>query len=818
MQLSNIPGKLVLPFANAGGKSTIPVASQIGITAGAASLTDGFPPLTRTPIAAGGVPPSGLDMNGILYEMSAIIRWANAGGGYPFDGTFAADTNVGGYPKGARIMRSDGQGYWFNTTDNNVTDPNDAGAVAAGWVPDFSTGVTAVTMTGSSVTLTPLQYGKRVIAITGALTANLNLIFPNIADNWVILNGTTGGYTITAKTAAGTGAPLGAVTPIFGDGNSIYAANSDSVQVVGSVAKLRTIAPNASRIMKTSGYYVAGDNGNGNYCARTGAAPGTYVDTGGTVIVPTGGDGSTAWLLFQTEMVSVRQFGAKGDWNLTTSTGSDDSTPFLNAVAWARTNRRTVAVPGVTPGYAYSVDSTLDLTNGGFFGACLLGENPEASKIITGVSGTTPLVLMTGGSGSATNSAVRNLKLIPKVAGQGVALKINGNDFGQIDNIHADNFNYGIHLYNGVGAGTFTELSQIDRIWVNNCNSNIKIEVGAGDESFHGTTITNVFMNVGAGQIGLDIGAGAYVYNSHLQIHFWGGSSATYIKNLGDCEQNQVEFTYEGTGKIDNQGRFHADGWLTGIGVKQDVSTSYPGTGSGFMLDNYFTPRTPTNANLIALGVTSIAAMSKNSATVNGLYPAIVRLTGPNVEAVGIDVYGAGTPTNGLALMGSNFQDDAANATIFHLLGKSAWTTFNDNLPIVVNGQPSTQFQLNSAGLHSGRMGRDVPGAISANAGISQIITVTGANYASGDIGEMLFFRIIGANFEWRGLFTCNHSGYGGAGSITQLATFFTINDTGGGCVYPSGFAINSSGQFTFNVTTDRALTFGVKNIGISSY
>lgn len=111
MQLTNTPAKLVLPFANAGAKNTIPTASQIGITAGAASLVDGFPPLTRTPIAAGGVPPSGLDMNGILFELSAILRWANAGGGYAFDGTFAADSNVGGYPKGARIMRSDGQGY-----------------------------------------------------------------------------------------------------------------------------------------------------------------------------------------------------------------------------------------------------------------------------------------------------------------------------------------------------------------------------------------------------------------------------------------------------------------------------------------------------------------------------------------------------------------------------------------------------------------------------------------------------------------------------------------------------------------------------------
>ena len=223
MQLSNAPGKLLLPFANAGAKNTIPTTSQIGITAGAASLTDGFPPLTRTPIGAGGVPPSGLDMNGILYALSAALRWANAGGGYVYDGTFAADSNVGGYPKGARVLRSDGSGYWLNTTDGNTTDPETAGAVAAGWVPDLTNGLAAVTMTNANVTLTPLQYGKPIVVLSGTLTANLNLIFPTIVGEWLVVNNCTGAFTITAKTASGTGVaiPPGNVQAIYGDGTNV---------------------------------------------------------------------------------------------------------------------------------------------------------------------------------------------------------------------------------------------------------------------------------------------------------------------------------------------------------------------------------------------------------------------------------------------------------------------------------------------------------------------------------------------------------------------------------------------------------------------
>ena len=220
MQLSAAPAKITVPFANSGGKNSIPVASQIGITPGAASFTDGFPPLTRTPVASGGVPPAGLDMNGILYDVSAIVQWANGGAGYVYDAAFS--TAVGGYAQGARVLRSDGNGYWLNTVDNNTTAPESGGA---GWVPDDGVyGVAAVTMTNANVTLTALQYGQQIIKITGTLTTNVNLIFPALSGQWVVLNRTTGAYSITCKTAAGTGVAVSGTQPVVGDGTNIYAS------------------------------------------------------------------------------------------------------------------------------------------------------------------------------------------------------------------------------------------------------------------------------------------------------------------------------------------------------------------------------------------------------------------------------------------------------------------------------------------------------------------------------------------------------------------------------------------------------------------
>ena len=141
MQLSQVPVQIVKAWATAGSKTNpIPVPSQISITPGAASWTDGFPPLCDTNASAGGMPPTMPDMNGGLYQMSAIDLWMCAGGGFPYNSAF--QTAIGGYPKGARVLMSSGNGYWVSTTDNNVTDPNTGGA---GWASADENAITALT-------------------------------------------------------------------------------------------------------------------------------------------------------------------------------------------------------------------------------------------------------------------------------------------------------------------------------------------------------------------------------------------------------------------------------------------------------------------------------------------------------------------------------------------------------------------------------------------------------------------------------------------------------------------------------------------------
>lgn len=147
----------------------IPVASQIGITDGAASLTDGFVPLNMTPVAAGGVPPFGQDTNGILQMLSAWAQWLNAGGPVPWDAAFSAD--IGGYPQGAIVASATVIGrQWLSLVDGNVTNPDTGGA---GWLTYPVSGFAVLTVSGNFVVPDGVTKLKRVRGAGGGGGASI---------------------------------------------------------------------------------------------------------------------------------------------------------------------------------------------------------------------------------------------------------------------------------------------------------------------------------------------------------------------------------------------------------------------------------------------------------------------------------------------------------------------------------------------------------------------------------------------------------------------------------------------------------------------
>ncbi len=116
------PKLIPVPFANGGAKTTIPIARASNDPAEMPDYNDGFPPITSTPVTAGGKAPRRPDFNGILNDITANIRHLNSGGFFTFDAAFAA--NIGGYPKGAVLLSNDGSKKYVSLIDGNTSDFN----------------------------------------------------------------------------------------------------------------------------------------------------------------------------------------------------------------------------------------------------------------------------------------------------------------------------------------------------------------------------------------------------------------------------------------------------------------------------------------------------------------------------------------------------------------------------------------------------------------------------------------------------------------------------------------------------------------------
>lgn len=119
----------------AGGKTApFPVPSQIATLNGAASLNDGFPPLTMQLLTNGGVPPAGIDFNGLGYLLSAHIAALNAGQWYTWNSTLK--TAMVGYAVGAVLQQvADPTAFWINMTAGNTTNPDTASPLGStGWM------------------------------------------------------------------------------------------------------------------------------------------------------------------------------------------------------------------------------------------------------------------------------------------------------------------------------------------------------------------------------------------------------------------------------------------------------------------------------------------------------------------------------------------------------------------------------------------------------------------------------------------------------------------------------------------------------------
>ncbi|MEW5708787.1 MAG: hypothetical protein AB1830_07770 [Pseudomonadota bacterium] len=193
---------------------------------------------------------------GRKYTTTNALTWGYYGGILWVDGQL---TNI---PDGTLSLVASATNY-IEATRNGVVSANTTG-FTAGRIPLYqvatnASGVTSYTdyritnvpvvgrlvksvAGGVDVTLTANEARNQILEFTGALTANINVILPDVPGMWWVANNTTGNFTLTVKTPAGSGVAVtqGLRALLICNGTDIVAAQSDPSQ--GGVGSNQHIA------------------------------------------------------------------------------------------------------------------------------------------------------------------------------------------------------------------------------------------------------------------------------------------------------------------------------------------------------------------------------------------------------------------------------------------------------------------------------------------------------------------------------------------------------------------------------------------------
>lgn len=169
------PYMVQIPFCNTGNKNAIQLTQQAGQDPEDATYQEGFPPVTMLNEDAGGLPPKGLDFNGIFYELSSPIAHYCRGDRIQFDATYAAA--IGGYAKGWVVASNDYQKDYISLVDNNLADPNGTNTTWAVYAGQGSVPTATSTTTGTVKLVNSLSSTATDAALTAAQGRILKEIF-----------------------------------------------------------------------------------------------------------------------------------------------------------------------------------------------------------------------------------------------------------------------------------------------------------------------------------------------------------------------------------------------------------------------------------------------------------------------------------------------------------------------------------------------------------------------------------------------------------------------------------------------------------------
>jgi len=122
-------------------------------------------------------------------------------------------------------------------------------------------GLATINVAGAAnVALTAVQAGNGILVFTGALTANIAVIVPALSKTLIVENLTSGAFTLTVKTAAGTGIAItqGKTQEVFCDGTNVLLSSSDFVNMaLTGTPTAPTAAPGTNTTQVSTTAFVA---------------------------------------------------------------------------------------------------------------------------------------------------------------------------------------------------------------------------------------------------------------------------------------------------------------------------------------------------------------------------------------------------------------------------------------------------------------------------------------------------------------------------------------------------------------------------------
>jgi hypothetical protein len=170
-----------------------------------------------------------------------------------------------------------------------VCDGTEFYTLGLGQPADFTFDYISISLTGqaSPYTLSGAELNRIAYQFSGVLTANMQIIVPATVQQYWVANNTTGAYTLTVKTAAGTGVSItqGARQILYCDGTNVVSADTGGIGVPLTVAQGGTGSTTANGALVNLGGTSLGISvftaaATSNVWAALGPAPSGTVDGG----------------------------------------------------------------------------------------------------------------------------------------------------------------------------------------------------------------------------------------------------------------------------------------------------------------------------------------------------------------------------------------------------------------------------------------------------------------------------------------------------------------------------------------------------------